>query len=77
MINKIIKKLNPKKTRGPDIVRVSDNQCIGADMPITIANLINLTVRTGTYPDQLKLGCVRPLHKKGTDQLQYYDRLIK
>ncbi|CAK1593657.1 unnamed protein product [Parnassius mnemosyne] len=30
-----------------------------------IANLINTSVETGIYPDELKIGCVRPIYKKG------------
>lgn len=64
-VHKIIKNLNPRKAPGSDNIRVSDIKSIGYEVSGAIADLINCSVKEGTYPDDLKIGCVRPLHKKG------------
>jgi hypothetical protein len=72
-VSKLIKTLNPRKAPGSDNIRISDIKCMGTDGAIAIANLINTSIKTGIYPDELKLGCVRPIHKKGKrdDYLNY------
>ncbi|KAL0871061.1 hypothetical protein ABMA27_004866 [Loxostege sticticalis] len=64
-VNKIIKKLCSRKAPGSDNIGVSDIKCMNTEGATAIANLINASVETGIYPDELKIGCVRPIHKKG------------
>lgn len=75
-VHKIIKNLNPRKAPGPDSIQMSDIKSIGCDVSRAIADLINCSVREGSYPDDLKMGCVRPLHKKGKrDDYANYRRI--
>lgn len=64
-ILKIITKLNSNKAPGMDNIRVSDIKMVGKDVSSAIADLINCSIKSGVYPDELKVGCVRPIHKKG------------
>lgn len=64
-VHKIIKNLNSRKAPGPDNIAISDVKLIGEHISPTISDLINCSVKTGKYPDKLKVGCVRPVHKKG------------
>lgn len=64
-VQKIISKLNSRKAPGPDNIKVSDIKIIGKDISSSIADLINCSIETGLYPDDLKNGCVRPIYKKG------------
>ena len=36
------------------------------DISIPLSEIFNLSMRTGTYPDCLKLAIVIPIHKKGS-----------
>ena len=38
---------------------------ISKEVSVAISNLINQSVKTGLYPERLKIGCVRPVYKKG------------
>lgn len=62
---KIIKKLNTNKAPGADRIQVSNIKIINEQISASIADLVNCSVATGIYPDRLKVGCVRPVHKKG------------
>ncbi|KAL0860682.1 hypothetical protein ABMA27_010026 [Loxostege sticticalis] len=64
-VHKIIKNLNPRKAPGSDNIRVSDIKSIGYEVSGAIADLINCSVKEGTYPDDLKIGCMG----KGTSDL--------
>ncbi|KAG7310783.1 hypothetical protein JYU34_003599 [Plutella xylostella] len=64
-IHKIIKNLNPRKSPGQDGIRPIDIKIIGDKIVTAITNLINTSIKTTIYPDELKLGIVRPIHKKG------------
>ncbi|KAL0841570.1 hypothetical protein ABMA28_015229 [Loxostege sticticalis] len=64
-IYKIINKLNSNKSPGIDNVRISDIKMVAEEVSVAFANLINASISCGTYPDELKVGCVRPVHKKG------------
>lgn len=64
-IYKIIQNLNSRKAPGPDNIKISDIKAIGENISPAIADLINCSVQKGLYPDDLKVGCVRPVYKKG------------
>ncbi|CAB3230894.1 unnamed protein product [Arctia plantaginis] len=64
-VRKIIKTLNTRKAPGTDNITVADIKHIENYVAPTISDLINQSIRTGSYPNKLKEGCVRPLHKKG------------
>ncbi|KAL0810711.1 hypothetical protein ABMA28_010035 [Loxostege sticticalis] len=72
-ILKIIKSLNPNKAPGMDNIKISLLKIISNEISGAIANLINTSVSRGLYPDELKIGCVRPVHKKGpkNDYMNY------
>lgn len=65
LVFKIISHLNKKKSPGIDSIRVSDLQCINSEITPIITHLINLCISTSSYPDELKTGIIRPIHKKG------------
>lgn len=64
-VHNVIKQLNSRKAPGPDNIKVSDIKMIGDYISKPIADLINRSIETGLYPADLKLGCIRPIHKKG------------
>lgn len=64
-IHKIIKQLNSNKAPGLDNVNVTDIKMAGRGISVALTNLINRSVKMGSYPETLKMGCVRPIFKKG------------
>lgn len=64
-ISKVIKQLNDHKAPGLDGVRVIDIKKVTNNIASAICNLINTAIKTGQYPDGLKIGCIRPVFKKG------------
>ncbi|KAL0832236.1 hypothetical protein ABMA28_001686 [Loxostege sticticalis] len=64
-VNQVIKRLNSNKAPGPDGIRVADLKVVDKHISLPIANLINRSIVSGEYPDDLKIGCVRPVFKKG------------
>lgn len=64
-VHKIIKTLKPKKAAGIDGIKTIDVINLAQNISIAIAKLINTSIRQGHYPDELKEGCVRPIHKGG------------
>ena len=38
---------------------------ISKEVSVAISNLINQSVKTGSYPERLKIDCVRSVYKKG------------
>jgi hypothetical protein len=62
----IIKKLNDNKSPGADRIRASDLKYIITEITPLITHLINACIRTSSYPDGLKVGIIRPIHKKGS-----------
>lgn len=64
-IEKIIKSMNVKKSPGYDGIRVCDIKNASTSMVPVITHLINRCLETSTYPDLLKIGIIRPIHKKG------------
>jgi hypothetical protein len=63
----IIKRLNNKKSTGID--EISDHIIKKFYPKIThaLTYIINLSLSTGYFPDQLKIAKVKPLYKKGLD----------
>lgn len=66
VISTIIKHLNKNKSPGIDKIRVRDIQCISSEITPVITHLINCCLATSSYPDNLKTGIIRPIHKKGS-----------
>lgn len=64
-VDKIIKQINDRKAPGYDGIRAKDVKYASANLIPIITHLINCCLRTGTYPDLLKIGVIRPIHKKG------------
>lgn len=65
-VQKIIHSLNKNKAPGVDCIRAMDIKLISSRIAFAIARLINTSVLTGKYPDELKVGIVRPIFKKGS-----------
>ena len=65
-IEKIIKSLRSDKAPGIDGIRAIDVKAICNKLSPVIAKLINMSIQTGKYPEQLKTGVVRPIFKKGS-----------
>ncbi|CAG4965395.1 unnamed protein product [Colias eurytheme] len=65
-VSSVIKNLHNKKSPGIDGIRNVDVKYISENLTVAIVNLINISVQTGKYPDKLKVGCIRPIFKKGT-----------
>lgn len=66
VIYSIIKHLNDKKSPGIDQIRAKDLKLINTEITPVITHLINACIATSSYPDQLKIGIVRPIYKKGS-----------
>lgn len=66
VLHRIIRKINDKKSPGYDTIRAKDVKYISEKITPVLMHLINLCISQSTYPDQLKIGLVRPIHKKGS-----------
>lgn len=66
VVSFIIKHLNERKCPGFDGIRVKDLKYIHEKITPVITHLINRCIATSSYPDQLKIGIVRPIHKNGS-----------
>lgn len=66
VIQKLIMQMNKKKSPGIDNIRARDLLCISAEITPVITHLINACISTSLYPDPLKIGIIRPIHKKGS-----------
>lgn len=64
-IKRLIHKLDDNKSPGADKIRAKDVKYACTAIAPAIKNLINSSIRTGQYPDFLKLGIIRPIYKKG------------
>ncbi|KAJ8721571.1 hypothetical protein PYW07_002346 [Mythimna separata] len=65
-VTKLIKNLNSNKAPGVDNIRSVDIKSICDQMTGVIVKLINTSIKQGKYPEVLKTGIVRPIHKKGS-----------
>jgi hypothetical protein len=61
----IIRHLNDKKSPGIDCIRPVDIKYVNSAITPIITHLINSCINRSNYPDKLKIGIVRPIHKKG------------
>lgn len=66
ILYKIIGNLNEKKSPGLDKIRAKDIKYIANNITPVLTHLINQCITSNTYPDKLKIGMVRPIHKKGS-----------
>lgn len=66
---KEIRSINTNKAPGIDRIRAQDLKAIGTKIADVIAHFINESVRQGKYPNELKTGIVRPIHKKGSQNI--------
>jgi hypothetical protein len=65
-VYKIIMNTNSNKAPGIDGVRTVDLKLVVAEKISTaIAHLINSSITCGLFPDELKIGLVRPIYKNG------------
>ena len=63
-ISKIIDRLDPKKSTGPNGIPVFILKLYKNFFSFWLSKLINLSFETGDFPELLKLAKVIPLHKK-------------
>ncbi|KAG7302273.1 hypothetical protein JYU34_013767 [Plutella xylostella] len=72
-VEKIIDKMSINKSPGSDKIRIQDLKLIKCKISPVIAHFINVSVKKGIYPDQLKLSLIRPIFKQGshTDYSNY------
>ena len=64
-ILKIINKLKNKNSSGVDEISNKLLKTIKHEIKEPLSVIINLSLRTGIYPDSLKIAKVKPLYKKG------------
>ena len=57
-----------KNTKGHDQISNKLLKCVKNEIAKPLTFIINQTLRTGCYPDKLKIARVRPLYKKGDKQ---------
>lgn len=60
-----IRSMNDRKAPGSDNIRVKDLKTIDIDIAEILSKFINAAVKEGKYPQELKTGIVKPIHKKG------------
>ena len=59
-----VKKLNPKKATGPDEIPAKLLKVSGEVLCPSLANIINLSIESGTFPSDMKRADVLPIYKK-------------
>ena len=62
----LISSLEITKASGPYSIPVNVLHMLKNDISIPLSKIFNLSLRTGTHPDCLKLAMVIPIHKKGS-----------
>lgn len=65
-IRKIVAALRNKKSSGYDNIPMSAIKSCIHYIAEPLAHIINLTLETGIFPEQLKKALIKPLYKKGT-----------
>ena len=80
----LISMLKSKDTKGHDLISNNLLKAIKHEIVKSLTFIINQSLKTGTFTDRLKVARVRPLFKKGNNQLitnyrlyQYYHRYLK
>ena len=64
----LLNKLKNKNTKGHDQISNKLLKCVKNEIAKPLTFIINQTLRTGCYPDKLKIARLRPLYKKGDKQ---------
>ncbi|KAI5639343.1 reverse transcriptase (RNA-dependent DNA polymerase) domain-containing protein [Phthorimaea operculella] len=67
-IYKLINKTKTNKAPGIDAIRAIDIRAVAEKIAGAIAHLINTSFNTGEYPDDLKVGLVKPIFKGGPNK---------
>ena len=62
----LITLLELDKGTGPCSIPVNILHMLKKDIAIPLSKIFNLSMKTGTHPDCLKLAMVIPIHKKGS-----------
>ena len=63
-IESIIESFDSSKSVGPNSIPPKILKIIAPEISIAIANICNKSFKTGTFPDQLKISKINPIHKK-------------
>ena len=69
IIEKIIDNLQSKPSHGHDGLSTKLLKSVKAEISTTIDHIINQSLNTGTFPNNLKLAKVIPMHKKGDNKV--------
>ena len=64
----LLNKFKNKNTKGHDQISNKLLKCVKNEIAKPLTFIINQTLRTGCYPDKLKIARLRPLYKKGDKQ---------
>ncbi|KAL0860053.1 hypothetical protein ABMA27_010368 [Loxostege sticticalis] len=67
-VAKVIDRLDCNKSPGTDQIRVRDLKLIKNSISPVIAKFINMCLKKGVYPNELKKAIIRPIHKQGSHQ---------
>ena len=62
----LISMLQTSKSSGPWSIPVNVLHLLKKDISLPLSKIFNLSMKTGTHPDCLKLAKVIPIHKKGS-----------
>lgn len=65
-IFKIVGNINIKICPGIDGISALDIKLIAGKICVAIANLVNVSLWSAIYPDEVKIGKTRPIHKDGS-----------
>lgn len=72
-ICKIIKTMKNKKSVGADDISTKVVKHVAEFVAIHLSHLINMSIETGVFPDNLKIANVKPLFKKeDRENMKYY-----
>jgi len=64
-IKKIIKQLHPKLSQDSQGVSTKMIKLVGNEISVSLAHIFNLSLRSGVFPDKLKICRVIPIFKAG------------
>lgn len=67
-VAKGIHRLDCNKSPGTDQIRVRDLKLIKNSISPVIAKFINMCLKKGVYPNELKKAIIRAIHKQGSHQ---------
>lgn len=63
---RVIENMDCCKASGSDGVRVRDLKLVKHEISPVIAHFVNLSFKTGLYPNELKVAIIRPIYKNGS-----------